>query len=495
LDKAGDIFAGWNESSSGAGTTYAVGASVTVTENLVFYAQWLDSSTPQYTVTFNANGATTGAPPASQTVYSGISITVPSQGTLAYSGKKFGGWNTQSNGGGINYTAGTIYTVTGNTTLYAKWQSEIQYTVTYNANGASGTAPSAQTVDPGTVITLPGEGNMTNSGKLFDGWNTSANGSGTSYAEGAEYTVNGNISLYAQWVSVPITPPGATLVEQLAYIRNNAGDGVVYDIVVNNDEYIGPQTVSTMGRNITVNIHSASSSDVKTIELQSQGALFSVDANITLKLQNIELRGISTNNSALIVVGQGGTLILNTGAIVTSNNNVTLVHPRGGGILVNGGSLELNDGAITKNRVGDRTGRGGGISVENSGNVTIRGGLISENTVLGISMYEGSSYGGGVYITTNSTVTMTGGTISKNECSSYSRYGGGVFISNNCTFIKRAAQGSSTSGIIYGGTGDNANTAANGGQAIYRDFGTLKQRNTTLGYYDEISSVSDAGWE
>jgi hypothetical protein len=154
LSKGSDIFAGWSESVSG-GTIYPASASVTVTGDMVFYAQWLDSSTPQYTVTFDRNGATGGSPPSSQTVYSGMGISIPNQGTLAYSGKSFGGWNTMSNGGGINYTAGTIYTVTGDATLYAKWQSEIQYTVTYNANGASGTPPAVQTVDPGTAITLP----------------------------------------------------------------------------------------------------------------------------------------------------------------------------------------------------------------------------------------------------------------------------------------------------------------------------------------------------
>jgi uncharacterized repeat protein (TIGR02543 family) len=127
MSKGTDIFAGWKES-TGGDTVYSIGASITVTQNMVFYAQWLDGSTPQYTVTFNANGATSGAAPASQTVYRGTSITVPAQGTLAYSGKTFGGWNTQANGGGTNYAEGAAYTVTGNVTLYARWQSEIQYT-------------------------------------------------------------------------------------------------------------------------------------------------------------------------------------------------------------------------------------------------------------------------------------------------------------------------------------------------------------------------------
>jgi uncharacterized repeat protein (TIGR02543 family) len=492
LTNAGNIFVGWSENASGTGTIYSVGSSITVTGNMIFYAQWVDGSTPQYTVTFNANGATGGAAPASQTAYSGINITIPGQGTLVYSGKTFGGWNTQSNGGGTNYAAGTAYIVKGNITLYAKWQSEVQYTVTYHANGASGTAPKVQTVDPGTVVTLPDAGSLMYSGRTFAGWNTNAGGTGTSYAEGAEYTVNANVSFYAQWVSEPDAPqgenpPGNTLAEKLAYIANNAGDGTVFDIAVDNNVYMGPATVSTLGRNITVIIRSTSSADVKTIQLESVGHLFSVDNNITLKLQNIVLRGISMNNNALVLVGQGGKLMLDSASKVTLNTNVSSYNNNtwGGGIYVNGGVLEMYDGAeIIGNKL---TGNndGGGIYVRNNGSVIIYGGIISENRV----EYR-SCWGGGICIN-NSTVIMRGGTISKN----YAQRGGGIDISLNSSFTKRAAAGSVTSGIIYGGIGTEANTATNSGHAIYRDFGTLKSRNSTIGYYDEISSGNDVGWE
>ena len=496
LSKGTDIFGGWNESASGGGTTYSVGDSVTVTRNIVFYAQWLDGSTPQYTVTFNANGATSGAPPAPQTAYSGINIIVPGQGTLACSGKTFGGWNTQANGGGTNYAVGAAFAVTGNVTLYAKWQSAVQYTVTYNANGASGAAPAAQTVDPGTEMTLPGAGAMTYTGLIFDGWNTQANGGGTTFVEGAAYTVTVNTTFYAQWVSTPITPPGATFVEKLAYIRNNAGDGVVYDIVVDNNEYIGPQTVATLGRNITINIHSASSADIKSIQLESQGHLFSVDTNITLKLQDIALKGMSTNNVALVMIGQGGKLILNSGSKISLNGNGG--DQCGGGIRINGGILELNEGSeISSNRVTGSSAYGGGIYVENKGNVTIRGGIITENSVDADRSWYG--YGGGIYVTDNSMLAMSGGTISKNKANGFRSGGGGIFVSSG-SFNKRAVSGSNTSGIIYGSTGSEANLLSSsyivqGGNAIYRNFGTKQQRNTTLSYYDEITSLSDDGWE
>ena len=80
-----------------------------------------DGGVPWLTITFNANGAAGGTPPASLTAHGGDSITVPNQGTLTYSGRAFGGWNTQANGGGENYLADARIVVTDNITLYAIW--------------------------------------------------------------------------------------------------------------------------------------------------------------------------------------------------------------------------------------------------------------------------------------------------------------------------------------------------------------------------------------
>jgi len=213
-------------------------------------------------------------------VYSGISITVPGQGTLAYSGKTFGGWNTQANGGGTNYLAGATFIVSGNVTLYAKWQSTVQYTVTYNANGASGDAPDAQTVDPGTAITLPGKNNMIYSGKVFDGWNTQANGNGTSYVEGLSYTVNANITLYAKWINIPIDVPDTTLADKLTWLESNAASNNTYIITLNYDEGIGPTTLSYSNRsNITLRIRNTV---MRTISLSSRGTLFTVGSGVIL---------------------------------------------------------------------------------------------------------------------------------------------------------------------------------------------------------------------
>ena len=71
------------------------------------------------------------------------------------------------------------------------------YTISYDANGGSG-APSAQTKDGGIDLSLSGT-TPTRAGYTFAGWNTKADGSGTSYASGATFTGNADTTLYAQW--------------------------------------------------------------------------------------------------------------------------------------------------------------------------------------------------------------------------------------------------------------------------------------------------------
>ena len=79
----------------------------------------------------------------------------------------------------------------------------VNYTVSFDANGGTGTGPSAQTVTAGSAIAIPNESGLAKSGYTFDGWNTNAAGTGTNYSAGSSYTVNGNVTLYAKWTQNP----------------------------------------------------------------------------------------------------------------------------------------------------------------------------------------------------------------------------------------------------------------------------------------------------
>jgi len=58
------------------------------------------------------------------------------------------------------------------------------YTVTFDANGGSGTAPSAQIVIAGSGITLPNNNGLSKSDVSFEGWNTNNLGTGNNYSAG-----------------------------------------------------------------------------------------------------------------------------------------------------------------------------------------------------------------------------------------------------------------------------------------------------------------------
>ena len=74
------------------------------------------------------------------------------------------------------------------------------YTVTFNRNGGAGSAPAAQTVTAGSGITLPSGDGLSKYGYVFSGWNTNAEGTGTSYDADSSYTPTGNITLYVKWM-------------------------------------------------------------------------------------------------------------------------------------------------------------------------------------------------------------------------------------------------------------------------------------------------------
>ena len=89
------------------------------------------------------------------------------------------------------------------------------YTVTYDANGGTGTM--TDTNSPyfgGSTVTVQSN-SFTRKGYTFNGWNTKANGSGTPYAAGATFDISENTTLYAQWVAagdyVNATPNSADI--------------------------------------------------------------------------------------------------------------------------------------------------------------------------------------------------------------------------------------------------------------------------------------------
>ncbi|NNM66424.1 MAG: leucine-rich repeat protein, partial [Spirochaetales bacterium] len=164
------------------------------------------SSTPAatFTVTYDANGATSGTVPTDGNSYAqGTPVTVlGNTGNLAKTGSGFSGWNTKADGTGTSYATGASFTMgTANVTLFAVWGTP--YSVTYHSNGALTGAPpvDGNVYGASSTVTILGIGNMSYSGYALAGWMTKTDGTGTSYAVGATFTMGAsNVDLYAVWV-------------------------------------------------------------------------------------------------------------------------------------------------------------------------------------------------------------------------------------------------------------------------------------------------------
>jgi len=75
-------------------------------------------------------------------------------------------------------------------------------TVSYDPNGATaGVAPEPAVVEPGATVSVANMGSMVKPNCVFQGWNTAPDGSGTFYAVGQIFSVQGDLTLYAQWAS------------------------------------------------------------------------------------------------------------------------------------------------------------------------------------------------------------------------------------------------------------------------------------------------------
>ncbi len=149
-----------------------------------------------YTLAYDVNGGTGSIPDpgtytqggSAYTIADGTNITPPT-------GETFAGWNTKADGSGTSYPSGASYSTAASVTLYAQYSSDP--VVTFNSN--DGQSNRAFQVVPSGVTEALDSTPFVRSGYSFQGWSTLANGSGTDYANEADVTLTGNLTLYAQW--------------------------------------------------------------------------------------------------------------------------------------------------------------------------------------------------------------------------------------------------------------------------------------------------------
>lgn len=134
----------------------------------------------------------------------------------------------------------------------------VQYTITYNIDGGSGTAPASQTVSPGTVIQLPTYSGTKSGYNSKDKWIIGSQ----EYSPGSNYTVNSNVTAKWKWEIIPVTQYTVTFKDRgttLRTITGPTGKSVTppsdptrsgYDFIgwnTNQNASTGIQVISTIG--------------------------------------------------------------------------------------------------------------------------------------------------------------------------------------------------------------------------------------------------------
>ena len=221
-------FKNWNTQADGEGTSYAAGDEPDLRDNMTLYAQWTADT---YTIRYDANSENVSGTMGDASASYDETVTLPESKFTAPEHMHFASWNTAADGTGTSYKPGQkVQSLSdknnGTVTLYAQWTNDT-YTIKYDANNknASGTmSDTSATYDE--TVTLP-ENKFTASGYAeFTGWNTKADGTGTSYENGQKVknlsSKNGaTVTLYAQWDPVTF---------RVKFNGNGSGSGVMKDI-------------------------------------------------------------------------------------------------------------------------------------------------------------------------------------------------------------------------------------------------------------------------
>ncbi len=187
-------FLGWSDE----GTIHPEGAFFEMpASDVALTAAW--SNLNAFTLTFTAPGSdVTGSAPEAMRIVAGSTITLPAAPNLTRGSWTFTGWSD----GTRAYDVGDTFVMPlEDTTLTARWSdATVERMITFAAGaGATGTPPAALKGTPGSIVTLPEQGDLKREAYAFDGWNDGS----ADYPGGARYVVpNQDVTLTAQWTEI-----------------------------------------------------------------------------------------------------------------------------------------------------------------------------------------------------------------------------------------------------------------------------------------------------
>ena len=375
-------FAGWSSTAAGS-VEYADKASVTLTADKTLYAIWSDK--PIVTLTSGTGVSSTSG---SGSFAPGASVSLDA--TLA-TGYKWDKWTQTTGGADVSTTKAYTFTMGTENIAYTANAAPISYTVAFDKNGegATGTMTSQSfTYDAAQNLSANA---FSWESHAFTGWNTKADGSGTSYAAGASVsnltsTDGDTITLYAQWSEGPNLIKSTT-----EAITLSSGDYTIEDTTVTVD---GRITISG-----TVNLLLP---DGKTLNANSG---ITVSEGNTLVIDKFDSE--STGTGILNATAEEFEWGKNYAGIGGGNGGA------GGTITVKYGTVTATGGVSAAGIGGGNNGSGGIITISDTADVTATGG-------------SGAAGIGGGYHGAGGSITISGGTVNAAGGSSAAGIGGGT---------------------------------------------------------------------
>ncbi len=196
FSRTGGTFDKWTTQSDGTGTSYLNRQSISISQDITLYSQWVTSS---YTISYAAGANGTGT---TQTVTKshGVNITLANSATanswFTRANYTVTGWAT-TDGGAQTSALGSSFATNSNTVLYPVWTLN-SYSVTFASNYAGGADPVIQSVQHGVSTSLTAN-SFTRAGHTFAGWTQNSDGTGTSYTNSQSVAFTSSQTLYAKW--------------------------------------------------------------------------------------------------------------------------------------------------------------------------------------------------------------------------------------------------------------------------------------------------------
>lgn len=246
-------------------------------------------------------------------VKSGSDITLPA-------GKVFLGWTTVAGGTTVTkYPGSTVQMKDQDITLYAVYgdkASTVQ--LTYKANGGNGADITRTDIPNNSKVTLLGADTFTRPDYEFTGWNTQADGKGTSFAADASARVDNLGSdnvLYAQWVRQTGSLTIKKVVEGVTLDANKTFQFQLYTME-GTDEYV------PYGSPIAVTVEADGTSGSTTVSVPTD-MYFVQEIATSAAIDNYSVTTAYERNGGSIPV-LDDVDIDGTAAVVTESGNTTV---------------------------------------------------------------------------------------------------------------------------------------------------------------------------